>query len=95
MNKFISGYNVYKTAFQSVQESVSTTTEQSINPIEMAPRDFSQHPSRPESYGRLNIHAHCNNQPRHLQGRTKTITLKISWDAFLLPHTCVERFSFC
>lgn len=58
---------------QSVQESVSSTTEQSINPIEIALRDFSQHPGRPESYGRLHIRAHCENQSGHLQGCTKTI----------------------
>lgn len=83
-NKFISGYDVYKTVSHSVQESVSSTTEQSINPIEIAPRDFSQHPSHPESYGRLNIHSCCDNQPGHLRGCTKTITLKISCNAFLL-----------
>lgn len=72
-NKFIFGYKVYKTVSQSVQESVSSTTEQSINPTEIALRDFSQHPGRPESYGRLHIRAHCENQSGHLQGCTKTV----------------------
>lgn len=94
-NKFISGYNVYKTVSQSVQESVCATTEQSINSIEIAPRDFYQHPSHSESNDRLNIRAHCGNTLGHFWSCTKTITLEISCHAFLLPHTCVKQFYFC